>query len=115
MRKQIICIGENKDVDQLRGNREADQRLCFRYIDSTIPLLLKSEISRFLPSSVTVQPSMCRAWSEPKSLVFSRTCSYAMEPRDASSRKVKVGNDQVMAQSERNSHSENRGWKKKRS
>ena len=34
---------ENKDADQLRGNREADQRLCFRYIDSTIPLLSKSE------------------------------------------------------------------------
>ena len=31
--------------DQLRGNREADQRLCFRYIGSTIPLLSKSEIS----------------------------------------------------------------------
>ena len=25
---------ENKDADQLRGNREADQRLCFRYTDS---------------------------------------------------------------------------------
>ena len=40
-----ICICENKDADQLRGNREADQRLCFRYSDSIIPLLLKSEIS----------------------------------------------------------------------
>ena len=39
-----FCICENKDADQLRGNREADQRLCFRYIDSTIPLLSKSEI-----------------------------------------------------------------------
>ena len=36
-----------KGADQLRGNREADQRLCFRYSDSTIPLLLKSEISSF--------------------------------------------------------------------
>ena len=36
---------QNKDADQLRGNREADQRLCFRYTDSTIPLLPKSEIS----------------------------------------------------------------------
>ena len=27
------------------GNREADQRLCFRFIDSTISLLSKSEIS----------------------------------------------------------------------
>ena len=35
-----ICIGENKGEDQLRGNREADQRHCFRYSDSTIPLLL---------------------------------------------------------------------------
>ena len=39
MRKPAFCICENKDADQLRGNREADQRLCFRYTDSTIPLL----------------------------------------------------------------------------
>ena len=47
MGKQTICTGENKGADQLRGNREADQRLCFRYTDSTIPFLLKSEISSF--------------------------------------------------------------------
>ena len=47
MGKPTICIGENKGADQLRGNREADQRLCFRYSDSTIPLLLKSENSSF--------------------------------------------------------------------
>ena len=46
MGKQTICIGE-KGADQLRGNREADQRLCFRYTDSAIPLLSKSEISSF--------------------------------------------------------------------
>ena len=34
--KPTICICEN---------READQRLCFRYTDSTLPLLFKSEIS----------------------------------------------------------------------
>ena len=45
MGNQTICICENKDADQLRGNREADQRLCFRYSDSTVPLLLKSKIS----------------------------------------------------------------------
>ena len=45
MRKPTLCICENKDADQLRGNREADQRLCFRYIDSTIFLLSKSKIS----------------------------------------------------------------------
>ena len=46
MRKPTIRICENKDADQLHGNRKADQRLCFRYTDSTLPLL-KSEISSF--------------------------------------------------------------------
>ena len=45
VRKPAFSICENKDADQLRGNREADQRLCFRYMDSTILLLFKSEIS----------------------------------------------------------------------
>ena len=45
MGKPTICIDENKGADQLRGNREADQRLCFHYLDSTTPLLSKSEIS----------------------------------------------------------------------
>ena len=45
VRKPAVCICENKDADQLRGNREADQRLCFRYIDRTIPLLSIYKIS----------------------------------------------------------------------
>ena len=61
VRKLALCICENKDADQLRGNREADQRLCFRYTDSTIPLLPKSEISNLKPSSVAVQPGLCRS------------------------------------------------------
>ena len=44
MRKPAFCICENKDADQLRGDREADQHLCFRYTDTTIPLLSKSKI-----------------------------------------------------------------------
>ena len=43
--KTGFCICENKDADKLRGDREADQRRCFRYIDSAIPLLPKSQIS----------------------------------------------------------------------
>ena len=45
MGKPTICICENKDADQFRSNCEAEQRLCFRYSDSTIPLLLITEIS----------------------------------------------------------------------
>ena len=59
MRKPTFCLCENKDTDQLRGNREADQRLCFHYIDSTIPFLSKSEISSLYPFSVAVQPGLC--------------------------------------------------------
>ena len=64
MTKPAFCICENKDADQLRGNREADQRLCFRYTDSTIPLLSKSEISSLMPSSVAVQTGLCLTRSE---------------------------------------------------
>ena len=56
MRKPAFCIFENKDADQLRGNCTADQRLCFCYMDSTIPLFPKSEISSLLLSSVVVSP-----------------------------------------------------------
>ena len=40
VRKPDFCLCENKGADQLRGNREADQRLCFRYSDSTVPQAL---------------------------------------------------------------------------
>ena len=64
MRKPAFCIRENKDADQLRVNRKADQRLCFRYTDSTIPLLPKSEISSIWLYSVIAQPDLCRTRSE---------------------------------------------------
>ena len=72
MRKPTLCICENKDADQLHGSREAYQRLCFRYIDSTIPILSKSKISSIKPSSVAVQPGLCWTRSETRTLVFSR-------------------------------------------
>ena len=72
MRNPAFCICENKDADQLRGNRESDQRLCFRYLDSTIPLLHKFEISSFshilwLYSLVCVGPGR-----KPRRPVFSQ-------------------------------------------
>ena len=63
-RKRDFCLCENKGADQLPSNCEADQRLCFRYTDSTISLLLKSEISSFQPAPVTIQAGLCRTWSE---------------------------------------------------
>ena len=64
IRKPDFCLCENKGTYQLHSNCEADQRLCFRYTYRTIPLLFKSEISSFYPSSVAAQASLCRTWSE---------------------------------------------------
>ena len=50
MRKPAFCICKNKDADQLCSNGEADQRLCFCYKDSTIPLLPK--IQNFKPLTI---------------------------------------------------------------
>ena len=49
MRKPFFCICENKD---------ADQRLCFRYMDSTIPLL-PIKIRNFKPPAIFCG---CTAW-----------------------------------------------------
>ena len=43
MRKPDFCLCESKGADQLCSNCEADQPLCFRYRDSTVPLLSKSK------------------------------------------------------------------------
>ena len=39
----VLHICENRDADQLRGNRKTDQRLCFRSLDSTIDLFLDTK------------------------------------------------------------------------
>ena len=59
MRKPDLGICENKGADELRSNCEAGHHLCLHYIDSTIPLLSKSKISSFKPSSLLVQHSLC--------------------------------------------------------
>ena len=75
MRKPAFCKCENKDADQLRGNREADQRLCFRYIDRTIPLP-KSEFSSLQSSSVVVQSGLCGPGRTPRSRIFTTRLIY---------------------------------------
>ena len=72
MRKPAICVCENKGTYQLHSYCEADKCLCFHYTGSTIPLLSKSKISRVYPSSVLVQPGLCRTCSETTLLIFSR-------------------------------------------
>ena len=56
MRKPAFWIMENKTADQLHGNRI--------YIDSTIPLVSKFEMSSLFSLSVAIQPGLCRTWLE---------------------------------------------------
>ena len=76
MGKPTICICENKDADQLRGNREADQRLCFRYSDSTIPLLFKI-LNSFCDCTGLYVVCVGPGW-EPRRPIFSCRCSFLL-------------------------------------
>ena len=70
MEKPTTCIGENKGADQLGSTYEANQHLCFGYMDSRIPLLLKSKISIFKAFTVTVQAGLCQTWSKTQIVDF---------------------------------------------
>ena len=70
MRKHALFLCKHKGADQLHDERAADQSLCFRYIDSTFPLLHESKISSLWSSSVVVQSGLCQAWSETRRQVF---------------------------------------------
>ena len=75
MRKPAFCICENKDADQLRGNLEADQRLCFRYTNIAIPLLPTSKILSLLLSFL-YSPVCVGSGRKPRRPVFSQRGSY---------------------------------------
>ena len=68
----IHGITEIKIVHFLVKFCEADQRLCFRYSEGTIPLLRIAKISSHLPASVTVQDLCARPGRKPRRPVFSR-------------------------------------------
>ena len=77
-RKPDFCLCENKGADQLRSNCEADQRLCFRYTDSTLSLLIKSEISSFYAASGTghvgMLPPFYRTFTQNEDVITSNKC-----------------------------------------
>ena len=64
MRKPDFCLCANKGADQLCSNCTADQRLCFRYTDSTIPLLQIAKTSSLWSFSESAQVGLCQTWSE---------------------------------------------------
>ena len=90
MTKLAFRIYENKEANQVSGNRQADQPLCFHYRDSTIPLLTKSEISSLYQSYVVVQPGLCRTWSETPKIAFltTRFISYIIALEQTAEHKI---------------------------
>ena len=57
------------------------QCLCFHYIDSTTPLLPRSEISNLLPSSVAIQP--VASWISGRQLIsrhYKKICILRFQP-----------------------------------
>ena len=60
MRKAAFFICKNKGTDQPLGYCQAN---CFCYIDSSMTILPKSEISSLKPSFVAIQPDLCLTWS----------------------------------------------------
>ena len=74
MRKPTICIGENKDADQLRGNREADQRLrIIQFLFYLNPKFQASSSFLSLYRPVCVGPGR-----KPRRPVFSRRGSFIL-------------------------------------
>ena len=67
----LLC--ENKGADRLCSNCTADLHLYFHYTDSTIPLLIIFEISRFQPSFLTVQGGLWQTWLDPKDSYIRKT------------------------------------------
>ena len=106
VRKPAFCICENKDADQLRGNREADQRLCFRYTGSTTPLLPKYEISSLQPSFVAVQTGLCQTWSERRPVFSERGSYYPITVKSSDTAYVKIIFSKTHAQRDIGTHSQ---------
>ena len=65
-------------ADQLRSKGTADQRLYFRYIDSTIHLLSKLEISASSHLQWLYSPACVGSGRKPQRQVFSQCSSYQL-------------------------------------
>ena len=82
MRKPAFSICENKDADQLCGDRTADQRLCFRHIDIIIPLLPKplaifcGDIAQFVSDLVEKKHRQIFSRCSSKGLALSQKNRY---------------------------------------
>ena len=64
MRKPVYSICEQQRRRSACASAQSDQRLCFRFLDSTVQLISISEISSRHLVSVAAQAGLCLTWSE---------------------------------------------------
>ena len=71
MRKPVYDICEQQRRRSAYTSAQSDQRLCFRRLDSIIPLVSLSEISSLYLASVAAQACLCLTWSQTPKTGFS--------------------------------------------
>ena len=64
MRKPVLAICEQLRCRLACTSTQSDQHFCFRYLDSIIPLVSISKISRRQLVSVAEQAGLSLTWSE---------------------------------------------------
>ena len=97
MRNPDFCICENKDADQLPGNREADQRFVFaiRIVQSLYFLNPKFQASNHLLSQYSLV--LCRTWSEtPKTGFLTTRLIYIVIVYFQAAQRGQVGDTSVI-------------------
>ena len=73
MRKPAFCLCENKGADQLLSNCAADQRLCFRFIDSKTLYLLNHKFQASSRLLWPYSPACVGSGRKPKDRFFHDT------------------------------------------
>ena len=70
MRKPVLPYANNKGADQPAHPRSLISTFVVRYLDSIIPILAKSKVSRLLLVSVVEQASLSIPWSQTPKTCF---------------------------------------------
>ena len=70
MRKPGYEVCKQQSADQPAHLRSLISAFVFRYLDSIMPILAKSKISRPLLASVTEQAGLSLSWSQPSMTGF---------------------------------------------
>ena len=63
-REPVFAICEQQRCRSACASAKSDQRLCFRCLDSVIPLVSISEISSLSLASLAAQAGLCLTWSQ---------------------------------------------------